>query len=113
MIFHAGWYLQMLLICSTIAFISVTNFDVNSLSSPLLSIEMLTFVGCEGLNTLPVSPGNTPRDSSYNKYNSLDRRRLSKLSPALLQPRDQPGSGGFMRLSAYVPNSEPKLRPYR
>ena len=82
-------------------------------SSPLLSIEMLTFVGCEGLNTLPVSPGNTPRDSSYNKYNSLDRRRLSKLSPALLQPRDQPGSGGFMRLSAYVPNSEPKLRPYR
>ena len=32
MIFHAGWYLQMLLICSTIAFISVTNFDVNSLS---------------------------------------------------------------------------------
>ena len=74
---------------------------------------MLTFVGCEGLNTLPVSPGNTPRDSSYNKYNSLDRRRLSKLSPALLQPRDQPGSGGFMRLSAYVPNSEPKLRPYR
>ena len=71
---------------------------------------MLTFVGCEGLNTLPVSPGNTPRDSSYNKYNSLDRRRLSKLSPAVLQQKDPPG---FMRLSAYVPNSEPKLRPYR
>ena len=53
----------------------------------------------------PSTPG-----SSYNKYNSLDRRRLSKLSPAILQQKEQPG---FMRLSAYVPNSEPKLRPYR
>ena len=52
---------------------------------------------------------STP-SSSYNKYNSLDRRRLSKLSPAILQQKEQPG---FMRLSAYVPNSEPKLRPYR
>ena len=63
------------------------------------------FAGCEGLNTVTASTPN-----SYNKYNSLDRRRLSKLSPAVLQQKDPPG---FMRLSAYVPNSEPKLRPYR
>ena len=74
----------------------------------------IIFAGCEGLNTASLTPStpSTP-GSSYNKYNSLDRRRLSKLSPSVLLPKEPPGTAGFMRLSAYVPNSEPKLRPYR
>ena len=102
----------------------MSNFDLTAQRSPSPYFKRcIVFAGCEGLNTVsltassssPPGPPTTPStpSSSYNKYNSLDRRRLTKLSPSVLHPKDPPGSAGFMRLSAYVPNSEPKLRPYR
>ena len=121
MIFHTVWpgLNGLLNCCPSTVFMSDQLWCVLLHFSFLISHfsptkTCIIFAGCEGLNTASLTPStpSTP-GSSYNKYNSLDRRRLSKLSPSMVHPKDPPGPTGFMRLSAYVPNSEPKLRPYR